>query len=358
MKKNINNFQNNKIALIVTTGRTGSDYLNCCLDELEGVMNFCGKFNYHQFFLNKRQKKDKFELINAFIKKYKFLFSYNKEENIDTKVNLKKFKKNFIKISSSQYIDRKQFLFLLYKAYHITLGRKFKNVKILIHHSHGINETIKVLKDFPNSKLLITIRHPLANLKSGLSNWFKYDKKRISMDHVFTYIYRIRQDLKLLLKLRNKKLFIKLEEANLIKTKKKICKFLNIQLQKKIYKATIAGKIWHGDSLSLNKSKKGEYLKTTQINEWISYFTKNEILLLSFIYKDYQNFGYKLNNLKLFEKFKCFFLIFNIFSFERYVFNFRKANFFLNIKYFFLRIFYLLLIILKLDFLVKNKHLS
>ena len=50
-KKNLN-LNNLKIALIVTTGRTGSDYLNCCLDNLEGLITFCGKFNYHQFFEN------------------------------------------------------------------------------------------------------------------------------------------------------------------------------------------------------------------------------------------------------------------------------------------------------------------
>ena len=48
--KKIFNSKNLKVALIVTTGRTGSDYLNCCLDNLRGVMTFCGKFNYHQFF--------------------------------------------------------------------------------------------------------------------------------------------------------------------------------------------------------------------------------------------------------------------------------------------------------------------
>ena len=287
---NLNNF---KIALIVTTGRTGSDYLNSCLDNVEGIMTFCGKFNYHQFFENAQHKVDKKILINRFIKKYKYLFSYNKEENINTKINLKKFKNNFIKFSKNKKINRKDFLIILYKAYHLTLGRSFKNIKFLVHHSHGINETNKALEDFPKSKLLITIRNPLANLKSGLSNWFKYDKKRISMDHVFIYIYRIRQDILYLQKIKNKKIFIKLEEANLLKIKKKICKFLNIKLQKNIYKATLAGRIWKGDRLSIDRSKKGEYIKKVSNNDWKNYFSPREILLLSLIYKDYKKFGYK-----------------------------------------------------------------
>ena len=110
------NFETNnlKIALIVTTGRTGSDYLNCCLDNLEGIMTFCGKFNYHQFFTNQDHKVNKKILINKFIAKHKYLFSYNKEENINTKVDLKKFKNFFIKLSDDK-INRKDLLITLYK---------------------------------------------------------------------------------------------------------------------------------------------------------------------------------------------------------------------------------------------------
>ena len=356
----IKNFETNnlKIALIVTTGRTGSDYLNCCLDNLEGIMTFCGKFNYHQFFTNQDHKVNKKILINKFITKHKYLFSYNKEENINTKVDLKKFKNFFIKLSDDK-INRKDFLITLYKAYHITLGRNFKNIKFLVHHSHGINETNRVLEDFPNSKLLITIRNPLANLKSGLSNWFRYDKKRISMDHVFVYIYRIRQDMLYLLRIKNKKFFVKLEEANLLKVKKKICKFLDIKFQKNIFKATLAGKVWRGDSLSSDRSKKGEYIKKVSDNNWKNYFLNKEILLLSLIYKEYQKFGYKLPSLKFRDKIKCYLSIFNLLSFERFVFKYNKNEANLNnIKYFLFIILYFLLIFLKLDFVIKNKHLS
>ncbi len=356
--KKIFNSKNLKVALIATTGRTGSDYLNCCLDNLHGVMTFCGKFNYHQFFKNNQNKINKLTLINKFLKKYNYLFSFNKEEDIDTKIDVKKFKTNFLKITSDTEINKREFLINLYVAYHLTLKRNFKKIKYLVHHSHGVNETNRVLQDFPNSKLLITIRHPLANLKSVLINWFKYDKKKISMAHTFTYIYRIRQDLKYLLILKNKKLFIKLEEANLVKTKKNICKFLSIRLQKNIFKATLAGKVWKGDRLSPVKSKKGEYISSTNNNDWKNYFSTKEIVLLSFIYSDYQKFGYKLGNLKFLEKTKCFIRIFSLFSFEKFVFKNSDLLNFYNIKYLIMRMLYLILIFLKLDYIFKNKHLT
>ena len=358
-KKPENKSNKFKIALIVTTGRTGSDYLNCCLDNVDGLMTFCGKFNYHQFFVDRNHKIDKTILINKFIKKYHFLFSYNRIEDINTRINVEKFKKKFINLINKNKINRQEFLISLYKTYHLILKRNSSNIKFLVHHSHGVNETIKVLEDFPESKLLITIRHPLANLKSGLNNWFKYDKKRILMDHVFIYIYRIRQDLRYLFKVKNQKLFIKLEEANLLKIKKRICNFLNIKLQKNINKATLAGKIWRGDRLSQIKSKKGDYIKATHNNNWRIFFLKHEVLLFSLIYRDYKKFGYKLHNLNIYEKIKCFTSIFKLFSFEKYVFKYNKENKkFINRKYTIYRIFFLLLIFLKLDFILKNKHLT
>ena len=42
-----------KVFLILTTGRTGSDYLNYCLDGLNNVITFSGKFKIDDFFSNK-----------------------------------------------------------------------------------------------------------------------------------------------------------------------------------------------------------------------------------------------------------------------------------------------------------------
>ena len=85
--------------LIMTTGRAGSDYLHACLDDTNGVMTFCGKFDYHQFFNGADEKIDKEKLIDLFIKNYHYLFSYNKIEDIDTKVNIKSLRENFLKIT-------------------------------------------------------------------------------------------------------------------------------------------------------------------------------------------------------------------------------------------------------------------
>ena len=73
-------------------------------------------------------------------------------------------------------------------------------------------------------------------------------------------LFRIRDDLRYVLSMKNEKLFIKLEEANNLETKNMLCKFLDIKFDKKIMTATIATIPWHGDRLSKEKSTKGEYI--------------------------------------------------------------------------------------------------
>lgn len=345
-----------KITLIVTTGRTGSDYLQRCLDGLNGLIVFTDKFNYHQFFKNENQRINSEILLNKFLEKYSYLFREIKIENIKINFSIKKFKKNFMQLSKKKIINRKQFFLLIYKSYHLACGKKLSKVKSIIHHSHGLSNTIETLKDFPNANILITVRHPLMNLKSGLYNWFRYKKSTISMKRVFFYIYRIRQDLKYLNLLKNRKFFIKLEEANNKDIKKNLCNFLNIKYQKNIYKASILGKPWIGDKISLKKSRQGRYINPGDEKDVIKFFEEKEIKLLNYIFIDYKKFGYslkKISNLSFFMN------IFYLFSFEKYTFiNAKNKSFLSNILYLFYRYIFFFLILFKLDKVLKKIHLT
>ena len=307
------------VYLIMTTGRTGSDYLQACLDNVKGVMTFCGKFEYHNFFFHNKELSNE-NLIEKFIKKNKKIFSYDEFEGIDTKIDTNKFKNLFLKINSDKIKSRKDFLINLYKAYHLTLGRDLDSVRALVHHSHGYENTIQCLKDFPHAKLLITIRDPRANLKSGLENWFKYDSSKRNMEHVYLYMKRIKHDLVKSQKLKNDKLFVQLESMGDINTKKKICNFLGVDYSTEIEKATINSIIWRGDVLSQNKSKQGEFIENVKNNEWKNYFLESEINILNFLYEEYQRFGYDLKKINFFERIILLVKSIKLFSFEKKIF--------------------------------------
>ena len=58
-----------KTFLIFTTGRTGSDYLNSCLDNVKNVMTFSGYFVYYEFFRDNNECIPTKKLLDDFFKK-------------------------------------------------------------------------------------------------------------------------------------------------------------------------------------------------------------------------------------------------------------------------------------------------
>ena len=264
------------IYLIMTTGRTGSDYLHGCLDGLDSVMSICGKFEYHSFLEKNNEIKDNKILIEKFVYENKRLFSYDQIEDIDTKEEIEKFKKFFLNLSDNKKLNRRDFFFNIYKSYNLTINKNLKNMKALVHHSHGLNNTKKCLRDFPKAKLLITIRDPRANLKSGLENWFCYDNKKKYGTYIFIY-QKDKRRLKIWSKIKNEKLFVKLENAGEFNTKKKVCNFLSIPYDEKVETATFNSIPWRGDSLSQIKSKNGEYNIEVRNNNWEKYFLEKRL---------------------------------------------------------------------------------
>jgi len=339
------------ICTIMTTGRTGSDYLAGCLDGVKNLMVFSGKFNHKSHFINQKEKIRKEILITKFVKENKKLFKYNKVENLKLNINILNFKKKFLEISDD-VLDSKEFLIKLYETYHLILNRKLKKSNTIIHHSHGLENTKNFLDDFPNSKILITIRDPRANFKSGLLNWFKFDDNKKQMMHVFRYMRRIRNDLNFALEQKNKKKFIKLELMGSNKYKKQILKFLGTKYDKKITISTFANLTWNGDKLSNFKKKTyGSFNKDVINNNWNTFFTKDEILLLNLLYSNYRRF-YKIKKTRIFDRIYLFFRSLLPFNFEKMVTNnadFFSNKFIKNIIFYLRRIIYVQLIILNID---------
>lgn len=306
-------FNKIKFSTILTTGRTGSDYLQGCLDNVPGVVTFSGKIFYYNFCdnykLNNFEKLKPLESLELFIKKNIHLFTYDELENKTMDFNVEKFKENFSLICDKKKINSQIFLLAIYLAYHITLGRNTDNIKVLVHHSHHVDETKKFLEDFKDSKLLITIRDPRANLKSGIVNWINYDKKKEDQHHFYLYIKRIREDLKYAREQANEKFYVKLEEVGDLVTKKKLSDFLQIEFNSKINRATFAGRAWSGDKLSQFNSPDGKYFKGVTDNQWQNFFNKKDKLILNFIYKDYSLHGYEIGKINLIKILLIFFLI-------------------------------------------------
>ena len=311
---------NLNFACILTTGRTGSDFLQGSLDSVPGIITFSGEVPFYSFLQDPQvkkifQSKNFLKLILIFIKKHHNLFFNDSLENKIINLNLNKFKKIFLKLSEGKEFNKKNFLINLYLSYHLTLNRSILKKNVIVHHSHSILETKLFLKDFKDSKVLVTIRNPMQNLKSGINNWVKYDQKKKNFEHFYLYIRRIREDLNFALKKNSH--FVKLEEMNLDKTKKKILKFLNVKYSKLINKSSFAGRLWKSDKLSNFKVRNGKFNTSVIAQNWESYFSWKDLLILNFLYSKYNKFGYKIKKLSFIQKIYLPVLFFFPFNFER-----------------------------------------
>lgn len=307
-------------ACILTTGRTGSDFLQGCLDGMTGVITFSGEIPFYAFLKDKKtkeffQEKNSKKLIKHFVKKHPNLFFKDKLENKVINLNIKKFYRIFDELSNEIDFNRKNFFINIYLSYHLTLNRKIFKKNIIVHHSHSVEETEYFCKDFDKTKVLVTLRHPFQNLKSGIINWIKYDIRKNNFHHFYLYVRRIREDL--IFALKKKSFFVKLEEMHLKKTKKKICKFLNINYTSKIHTATFANKPWKSDKLSSFNSKNGIFNKNVLRENWKSFFSKNDEIILSYLYRDYVKFNYNIKKTSYSDKFLIIILMFLPLNYER-----------------------------------------
>jgi len=335
---------------ILTTGRTGSDFLQGCLDGIPGVITFSGQIAFYTFLKDEKTKKffakkDSKNLIKYFVRKHPKLFFKDSLENKIINLNIKKFYRIFSELSHKTDLNRKNFFINIYLSYHLTLNRKILKKNTIVHHSHSVEETENFCKDFDNTKILVTIRHPFQNLKSGIINWVNYDLKKNNFSHFYFYIRRIREDL--IFALKQKSFFVKVEEINQKKTKKKICKFLNVNYSSEIQTSTFANKPWKSDKLSRFKPKNGKFNNSVLKEDWQSFFSKNDQKILSLLYMNYTKFGYKIKENDYLDKFLILLLIILPLNYEKkniikILFSSSIFSFFRNVYYYFRRIAYYL----------------
>ena len=332
MNKKLNYFT------IMTTGRTGSDYLQCCLDGIPGILTLTGQTYFKKFFSDSKFnliKHDKNKVINKFLNDYINLFDKDPLENKIIKINKSNFKKKFLNNVKKIELNKKNFIENIFVAFEQSTRNDMKNIKAIVNHSHSLEETRYFLKLFPKARLIVTIRDPLENLRSGIVNWKNYTKNKIGEKHNFYYINRILRDLKFSLNVKTKKIYIKLEESFKIKEKRKILKFLNVKFSKKIMTATCNGIPWIGDKISQNRTFDGTFNKNILKKQSYNFFTKKDLFILKYFYQIYQKFGYHKKKYYIKDKLKFILLSFFPLSFEiKEVINhpFKISNYFYFIK--------------------------
>lgn len=296
---------------LLTTGRTGTDFLQSLLDSHPDVLTFNGALFFHDFWNSSlcvgAGTFDIRDLVEEFIGKHierlksrydaidgkdRLGENYNQSINID----LDRFKSEIVRLINSKEVSSRNFMLAVYGAYSLCLGQDLSKKKILFHHIHHAEKLDDFLKDFPDSKIISMTRDPRANFVSGVEHWRKYQPATDQGAHLYYYINRILKDAVPLGKYGNRYIVIRIEDLGNDNLLKQLSNWLGISYDECMKKSTWGGLIWHGDRLSEKKKKEIGWSKDILDNNWekkLSNMDKYVLNYIMFYRLKYYNYPYK-----------------------------------------------------------------
>ena len=294
----LQNLNKLKSCTLLTTGRTGSDFLQSLLDSHPQVLTFNGILDFDTFWKQSKcvqsQNIDLSDFIYEFIGRYieKFKSKYDITERKDQlgtsydqslDIDIQQFKKYFLEIMLDGEINSKNCLLAIYGAYAMTLNQDINKKKLFFHHIHHHTLLENYLNDFPDSKIISMTRDPRANFVSGYFNRNKYYPDSMGGAQQYFYIKRILYDSSVLEKFDNQYIGVRIEDLGSKKTITNLAKWLDINYESSMEISSWGGLIWNGDRVSTIKRSGTGFSKRMLENNWDKILTWRDKYTLNFL---------------------------------------------------------------------------
>lgn len=251
---------------LVTTGRTGSDFLQSLLDSHPEVLTFNGHFAVHtQFFgtsvclaATPVSAGDLArEFAGTFI--YKLVSRYDVQEGKDRlgatgaesfAIDIDEFVSHVTGLLRRVEITRRTFLLAVYGAYNLCLGHDLLQARILFHHPHLFHEFEEFLRDFPEAAVVATTRDPRASFVSHVEHFRRYYKTHDNEQHLYICMKMMLEDSSPLEGRGLRYVAVRLEDLPRESTLRAFSAWLGISYDEVLLRSTWAGLDWHGDRIS------------------------------------------------------------------------------------------------------------
>jgi hypothetical protein len=290
---------------LVTTGRTGSDFLQSLFDSHPEIFVFNGQFYFHDFWTsansvnyggNLEIEDILDEFIGLHIKSLKSCYDVverkgelgeNRDASID--IDIKIFRRHIKGLLAQRKITSKTFITAIYVAYALCLNQNIKNKRLFFHHQHRISRLNPFLADFPNSKVITMTRDPRANYVSGVEHWRRYEEKTDNPSYPLYILQRaIDEQKNLLVYNPNNVRMLKLESLGNENTLRALCTWLGVSYDSCLTYSTWAGLRWWGDRLSISKAAEDEvgFSPTIIRNNWENKLSRIDQELLEYLLSD------------------------------------------------------------------------
>ena len=269
---------------LMPTGRTGSDYLQGLLEDHPQILTFNGHFAiYQEFFEQARTTNDSFtsasdvadEFIGLFL--YKLVSKYDVQEGKDRLgegrnesfvIDTSLFKQYFVGLMDFLPLNRRGVLLAIYGAYHLALNRTLESVRVLLHHPHLEDELRKFISDFPDTKVLYTIRDIRASFYSQIANFKKYYPDEHDCQSHYTESLKMNLNgSRMVQDLQKSTMSIRLEDLPRSDALTQLSSWLGIEYDDSMLLPTWAGLGWNGDRLS-TKVPSNTWSKDRTSNNW------------------------------------------------------------------------------------------
>ena len=269
---------------IVTTGRTGSDFLQSLLDSHPQIATFNGHFLvYSEFFLNAAtfsvDNPSISDVADEFIGRYiyKLVSRYDIQEakdclGFDSKqsfdLNTFEFKNHLMGLMDGIKINSRNFLLAVYGAYQLCLGQKIDQLLIIVHHPHLDHEFRLFLNDFPSTRVIFTTRDPRANFFSLVDNFKSYSQANDNQAHIYTCLKMVLQESEIADEFNLQYTTTRLEDLPREDVIRDLALWLGVEYKESMVRSTWAGLDWHGDRVSKKKFSATGWSKNRTQNGW------------------------------------------------------------------------------------------
>lgn len=320
---------------LITTGRTGSDFLQSLLDSHPQVLTFNGHFLiYTGFFAQsvclRVANPECRDVIDEWIGRYiyKLASRYDIQEGKDRlgpelnqffRIDTQEFRKHFLGLTENKPFTQRDFILAIYGAYNLCLHQDLSAARVIFHHPHLVEELPSFLTDFPNASLLFTTRDPRANFVSHVEHFRSYYPTHDNEQHVYECLRMMLEDSLPGKEYGVRYAAVRLEDLPREATLIELAKWLGVDYQDTLLDSTWAGLAWHGDRLSKKIFQSQGWSEKRTENNWRQRLGKMEQYTFNFLMNSrLQHYQYPLKKIGWIDALLVFFLLPLPMKYERY----------------------------------------
>ncbi len=322
------------VIALVTTGRTGSDFLQSLLDSHPQIATFNGHFAAHSEFFSRAatfatsgalvaDAADEF--IGQYL--YKLVSRYDIQEAKDClgensdqsfRIDTTEFKAHVVGLMGDLPLNSRDFLLAVYGAYNLCLGQRIENFRILFHHPHLDYEFRLFVKDFPGSRVIFSSRDPRANFCSHVEHFRRYYKTHDNQQHILNCLKMALEDSELADEFGLDYTATRLEDLPREDVVRDLAAWLGVDYRESMLRSTWAGLDWHGDRISAKKFAATGWSRTRTENGWQQRLGRIEKYVLNYImHNRLKWYGYPAESVGMFDALAVAMLILVPFRCER-----------------------------------------